>query len=222
MRGNSLNLFAPARRPFFEGDLAFDFAGEVAGDFDDAGAPEANLFGGAAEVFGLLFDDGLHSGPDVLVIGAAFVGDEDDFFQAVLADEEGELALEGIFFVEAFDVAGEAGGSAGDGHAVVAGKVEGGVEEFVHLLAEATIAAIDGGGGDAVGFEGVGADEDGAVGGGFGGDGGHINFGMIVRSILAANIGNGSIWSAVVNLEFPHGGAVRLSSPKSVGVLGAN
>jgi hypothetical protein len=88
------------------------------------------------------------------------VSDEDDLVQAVLADEKLELGFEGISIVKSLHVAGEAGGSAGDGDAVVSWQAEGDMEEFIHLLAKAAIGTVDCGGGNPLGLEGMFAGED--------------------------------------------------------------
>src|SRR5206468_12567529 len=103
--------------------------------------------GGGGEVLGLLsFECAGASGPEILVKGAAVVGDEDDLAEVVFADEEGELFFEGGLLPEGGGgAAGEARCAARNRDAVVAGEDEAFVEKLVHLLAEASVAAVDGG-----------------------------------------------------------------------------
>ncbi len=134
---------------FFELDVAIDEAGEIRIDVFQAG--DAVGVGGSANQVSALdeFEAGFFEFELRGVEGAGLVGNEDDAAEAVDFDEEFEFIGDADFFEVGLGVAGETGGAAGEGDAVVAGKVEAVLEEVVEVFAETAVGAVDGGGVDA-------------------------------------------------------------------------
>lgn len=121
--------------------------------------PKPDLLGGFLQVGALKVFERVVATMDVLVEAAAFVGDEDDAFELVILDEKGELLFDRHRFLKGEGVSRKAGGAAGDGDAIVSRQTEALVQELVHLLAIASIAAIDGGSADPLVLKWLGGDK---------------------------------------------------------------
>src|SRR5688500_13862658 len=104
--------------PTLEGDSAAGGVRVVGFAFHPR-APQADLAGGLRQVDGLLLCDRSAGGEAnfVFIKTAVVVGDEDDARQRVRLDQEAELTFHRRAFVRG--VAGEAGGAAGNRHAIV-------------------------------------------------------------------------------------------------------
>jgi len=84
-----------------------------------------------------------------LVIGAAFVGDEDHLPQGVDAVEKAKLLLDPLAFPEGQEAAGKAGRPSRAGETVVPGQAQPMMKKLVELIADPAVAAVDGRGVDA-------------------------------------------------------------------------
>ena len=133
-----------------EADGAVDEAGVVGLGGCDAG--DAGDVGRGADEVGSLdeLELAVLKVQACAVEGAAFVGDEDDAFEAVDLDEELQLVDDPLLLEEGLGVAGEAGGAAGEGEAVVTREAEAVLEEVVEVLADPAVGAVDRRGVDAV------------------------------------------------------------------------
>lgn len=128
----------------FEGDVSIADAGEVA--FDGVEAGDAVDKGGGADEVGPLdeFEAGFFQLKAGGVERAALMRDQDDAFELVNLHEELELIHDALLFQVGLRVAGEAGGTAGERDAVVAGEFEAVLEEVVEQFAHSAVGAVDG------------------------------------------------------------------------------
>src|SRR5207244_1889728 len=80
--------------------------------------------------------------PD-LVIGAAFVGDEDHLAQAMGGEEKAKLLLDTLALPEGQEPTREAGRPARAGKTVIPRQAQPVMKELVDLIADAAVAAVD-------------------------------------------------------------------------------
>jgi len=84
-----------------------------------------------------------------LVVGAAFVGDEDHLPQGMNAVEKAKLLLDPLAFPEGQEAAGKAGRPSRAGETVIPWQAQPVMKKFVELIADPAVAAVHGRGVDA-------------------------------------------------------------------------